>query len=79
MGLQSRPPCRSPVRGIATGLRLSNGETDADAGERQATAAGYGISTALITCTIPLDAEMSVAAMPAAVSVARVSVAPFSI
>ena len=39
----------------------------------------YGSSTALITWTIPFDAEMSVAAMPAAESASRVSVAPFSI
>ena len=39
----------------------------------------YGSSTALITWTIPFDAEMSVAAMPAAESASRVSVPPFSI
>jgi len=40
---------------------------------------GYGSSTALITCTIPLDAEMSVAAIPAASRSERVSVSPLSI
>jgi len=39
----------------------------------------YGSSTALITWTIPFDAEMSVAAMPAAESASRVSVPPLSI
>jgi hypothetical protein len=38
-----------------------------------------GISTALMTCTIPLAAEMSVAAIPAAVNSDRVSVSPLSI
>jgi len=39
----------------------------------------YGSSTALITWMIPFDAEMSVAAMPAAESASRVSVPPLSI
>src|SRR6188508_82248 len=39
----------------------------------------YGSSTRLITCTMPFDAEMSVATIPAAESCSRVSFAPFSI
>ena len=40
---------------------------------------GYGISTWLITCTMPFEAEMSVAPRPAAESCSRVSFEPFSI
>ena len=42
-------------------------------------AESYGISTWLITCTMPFDAEMSVAPRPAAESCSRVSFEPFSI
>ena len=47
-------------------------------GRQRRGAVRYGSSTALIAWTIPFDAEMSVAAMPAAESAARVSVPPFS-
>ena len=39
----------------------------------------YGINTALMMCTMPFDAEMSVVAIPAATSSFRVSVPPLSI
>ena len=42
-------------------------------------AESYGISTWLITCTMPFEAEMSVAPRPAAESCSRVSFEPFSI
>ena len=47
-------------------------------GRQRRRAVRYGSSTALITWTIPFDAEISVAAMPAVESASRVSVPPFS-
>ena len=70
---------RGHPHGVPTGRRRVKPVLAAERNGRQRRGAvRYGSSTALITWTIPFDAEMSVAAMPAAESASRVSLAPFS-